>query len=456
MRDAAELAASGTPVVAVITERFWSQSALVTRSVGLPDLPRVSIPYPVAGTGADNVRRVAVDAAPSILEALRRGRSVGPAYATETAPTTPRGPVLLTADDEDDARQQLLELGCTDGLPVVVPTPERVQAMLAAAPHLDVDDVLGVVPPQQGIATVRSVAVDAVLAGVPPPHLPLLCAAVRAVCDPAFTLDVVQGTTHNAAVLLVVNGPARDVEPRVERGSGALGPGFVANATIGRALRLVLLNAGGAKPGAGDMATLGQPAKFTCCVAEAEEDSPFPPLADERGFAPGTAAVTAMAVEGPRQIMFVPVGDDPDADAARLVELLAGTVLTPGTLGAMGYAGSAAIVLSPLHAQVLAAAGHDRASLQRAVFAAAQLPRREIERLHGFVRTPGGLAPDDDRSAIAGVAVPQDVIPVLSSPDDVVIAVAGGAGTYSAVLVGLAHRTGGPVTVAFDPHERQP
>ncbi len=455
MRDAAELAAAGTPVVAVITDRFWQQSALVARSVGLSDLPRVSIPYPVAGTGAENVRRVAVDAASNIVDALRAGCSVGPADGTHAAPAVPRKPVLLTADGEDDARQQLLDLGCTDGFPVIVPTPVRVESMLAGAPHLDPDEILGVVPPLLGIATVRSVAVNAVLAGVPPTHLPLLCAAVRAVCDPAFTLDVVQGTTHNAAVLLIVNGAAREVEPRIESGSGALGPGFVANATVGRALRLVLLNAGGAKPGAGDMSTLGQPAKFTCCVAEAEEDSPFPPLAAERGIARDTAAVTAMAVEGPRQVMFVPVGDHASADADRLVELLARTVLTPGTLGAMGYAGSAAIMLSPLHAAVLAAAGHDRASLQRAIFAAAQLPRREIERLHGFVRTPSGLAPDDDRSALAGTTVPHDVVPALSSPDDVIIAVAGGAGTYSAVLVGLAHRTGGPVTVAFDPDPEQ-
>jgi hypothetical protein len=163
----------------------------------------------------------------------------------------------LEAGDESAAEQRLLDLGCTDGLPVVVPTAARVAAFLEVDPSLERERVLGVVPPRMGEATVESVAVNAVMAGCVPGHFPVVCAAVRAVCDPSFTLDVVQATTHNAAVLMIVNGADRLPPPTIASGSGALGPGHRANATIGRALRLVLINAGGGLPGRGGHGDLG-------------------------------------------------------------------------------------------------------------------------------------------------------------------------------------------------------
>ena len=140
--------------------------------------------------------------------------------------------------------------------------------------------MIGVVPPRMGRTTVTDVAVSAVMAGCLPVHFPIVVAEVRAVCDPAFALGVVQGTTHNAAVLTIVNGPGPVVAAGARhRNRRARSRATAPNATIGRALRLVLINAGGALPGAADMSTLGQPAKFTCCVGEAEEDSPWPPYA---------------------------------------------------------------------------------------------------------------------------------------------------------------------------------
>jgi len=343
---------------------------------------------------------------------------------------------LVEADDEAAAVARLHALGCTDGLPVVVPTPDRVAAMLAGAPELDPAIVLGVVPPRMGRATVESVAANAVMAGFPPAHFAAVCAVVRAVCDPDFDLGVVQATTHNAAVLVIVNGPARLVEPAFASGVGALGPGPVANTTTGRALRLVLVNAGGGTPGAGDMSTLGQPAKLSCCLAEAEEESPFEPLSVARGVDAGRSAVTVLGVEGPRQVMFVAVGDGAALDAERLLALLGATVAAPGSLGGMGYGGSSALVLSPYHAGLLAAAGLDRASVAAAVAQRAVLPAHEVERLHGRVRAAG----HDTRAG---------VVRALSSPAHLLVAVAGGAGTYSAVFCGLADGVAPAVTVAF-------
>ena len=335
----------------------------------------------------------------------------------------------LEAPSDEEAQELLYGLGCTDGLPVVVPTQARVEAALAATPWLSRSDVLGVVPPRMGRATVESVAVSAVMAGCLPVHLPVVCAAVRAVCDPVFTLDVVQATTHGAAVLTIVNGA--DASLGLASGTGALGPGYRANASIGRAVRLVLLNAGGAHPGSGDMSTLGQPAKFTCCLAEAEDLSPFGPLAVARGVAPGVASVTVLAVEGPRQVMFVPVGDGDDA--ARLIEMLGRMIAGPGTLGGMGYRGSAAIVLSPLHASVLADAGMDRRTVCALVDEAAVNSAADVRRWHGYVR---GVPRDSE-----------DPVPAMTSSDHLLLAVAGGPGTYSAVLCGCGKGIGEAVTV---------
>ena len=273
---------------------------------------------------------------------------------------------LLGADDEAAAVEMLHDQGCTDGLPVIVPTPARVDAMLRGAPSLAPDEIIGAIAPRMGTVAIGNVAVNAVMAGCLPAHFAIVVAAVRAICDPAFALGVVQGTTHNAAVLTVVNGPARLWPPALATATGALGPGHRPNATIGRAVRLVLINAGGALPGAADMSTLGQPAKFTCCVGEAEEDSPWTPLATDRGVPATQSAVTAIAVEGPSQIMFVPIGDSVAADAHRIIELVARTIAVPGALASMGYSGSAAVALCPLHADVLAAASFDAAGSERA------------------------------------------------------------------------------------------
>lgn len=169
----------------------------------------------------------------------------------------------LPAPDEAAALELFFARGWTDGLPVVVPTSQRVEAMLTFAGDLDPDVIVGAVGLADGEATVERVAVSALMAGCTPDMFPVVLAAVEAVTDPRFNLGPVQATTHAVCPVILVNGPVRR-ECGVASGTGALGPGFRANATIGRALRLVLMNIGGGRPGTGDMALLGQPGKFTC------------------------------------------------------------------------------------------------------------------------------------------------------------------------------------------------
>lgn len=328
--------------------------------------------------------------------------------------STPNG--LLQATDEFAAIEQLHALGCTDGLPVIVPTPARVERMLLAF-GLDGDLALGEMGPMGGIATVEKVAVAAVMAGCLPDHAPVVLAAVRAVIAPEFDLTEMQATTHCTAPLILVCGPAREQCGPVACGFGALGPGHRANASIGRALRLAMINIGGGRPGESDMALLGHPGKFTCCLAEDEAASPFPPLHTTFGLAPEQGAVIVIGVEAPQSVIYSAVGD-PAVDAPALIRALAASAAGLNTNNAILTGGQAVVILNPDHAAILAAAGWDRGRVQQALADAC-------------VHTPAALA-----SVAGGFAPEPDASPrrAYHDPSDLLITVAGGGGLYSMVM----------------------
>ena len=190
-------------------------------------------------------------------------------------------------DPADDPFEALDARGVTDGLPVVPPTSERVAAAVAAAGR-PADGLVALVPPNFGHATVEKIAVNAVMAGCRPEYLPVVIAGVEAMCDDAFDLHGVAATTNSAAPLFIVNGPVRK-RLDFNAGAGVFGPGHRANATIGRALRLIIRNVGGAAAGGITMSTLAHPGYFTYCIAENEEESPWSPLSMEAASRPGRA-----------------------------------------------------------------------------------------------------------------------------------------------------------------------
>ena len=171
----------------------------------------------------------------------------------------------------------------------------------AAGADREPDVELGVMPPRNGIVSVEAIAVNAVMAGCRPEHLPVVLTAVEAALVPDFNLFAVQSTTHPCSPLIIVNGPVA-AELGVNSRYGAFGPGHRANATIGRAVRLCLLNIGGAAPGVLDRSTQGQPSKYSFCIAENEAESPWEPLHVERGFEPGHSTVTVVGCENPHNI----------------------------------------------------------------------------------------------------------------------------------------------------------
>ncbi len=322
----------------------------------------------------------------------------------------------LSAASEELALEALHTAGCTDGLPVVIPTPERVQRMIVSG-GVDADIILGAVGPGRGEATVEKVAVNAVMAGCGPEHFPVVIAAVRAISDPRFDLDVVQSTTHCIGPTLMVNGPAREICGPIAGTFGALGPGHRANASIGRALRLVMINIGGGRPGTSDMALLGQPGKFSSCLAENEEESPWPPLHTTFGFRAEQSTVTALATEAPASVMASLDVDDPGA-AEKLLTVLAASVANVGSNNAYLSRAAVALLINPEHAQVLARRGYDRPAIQEFIFQHARQPRALMETLSpALVRTLAG-----------------DSLPAVSDPDKVLVLCAGGGGIYSAVL----------------------
>jgi hypothetical protein len=322
---------------------------------------------------------------------------------------------FLSAADEAQALEDLHSRGCTDGLPVVIPTRERVNRMVLASGQ-DADMVLGTMGPGHGIATIEKVAIAAVMAGCLPDYMPVVVAAVKAVIDPAFDLTEMQATTHCTAPLVIVNGPARSSCGPIASGTGALGPGHRANASIGRALRLTMINIGKARPGTSDMALLGHPGKFTYCLAEDEENSPFPPLHADLGFDTQDSVVTVLGAEAPHSVLYADDGDNPGSYKI-LLDLLAMALANAPSNNAILTGGAATVVLNPEHSGVLSSAGLSRQDIAQELFERCFLEPEMVKRL---------------MPAFAGDNPPRRM--AFNDPSQILIVQAGGSGLYSMVM----------------------
>lgn len=330
-----------------------------------------------------------------------------------------------TLETDLDAIEYYFEQGLTDGLPVVPPTEARVRAMLDATPK-PADDVVARVPPNFGAATVEKVAVNAVMAGCRPDYLPVVIAGVQAMCDERANLHGVQGTTHTATPLFIVNGPVRG-RLDVNCAAGVFGSGWRANATIGRALRLIMLNLGGARPGEIDKSTMGHPGKYTYCIGEYEEENPWEPLHVEHGFAAGQSTVSVYCCDAPQC-----VSNHGSRSAAGILDTI-GASMAVGWSDKTYLAGNHLIVLGPEHARSLAGDGLSKADVKRYLFEHVRRPLGELlpgpdgsEGLNPD-RLPDWLDATDDATRV----------PKVASADDVILVVAGGtAGRFSVHMCG--------------------
>jgi len=264
------------------------------------------------------------------------------------------------AQPEPDVFETLYARGVTDGLPVVVPTAARVEAAVEASGRPR-DGLVGLVAPKLGRATVEKVAINAVMAGCRPEYMPAVIAAVEAICDPAFALVGISGTTDAVAPLLILNGPIRS-KLDVNSGAGVFGPGWRANATIGRAVRLVWQNVGGAAAGGISMSTFSQTGRYSYCIGENEEESPWEPLHVEHGFAADDSTVAAIAAEAP-QVVANTMGRTAREILATIAR--SGVVIASETHAGLG---DTVLVIGPEHARTIAADGWSKEAARQFVW----------------------------------------------------------------------------------------
>jgi hypothetical protein len=327
----------------------------------------------------------------------------------------------IDADDDFDAINRLyMERGWGDGLPLVPPTMERVEQMLAYCDR-PWNEPIAKMAPRYGEATPLRLAANAVMAGCAPNYFPLYMLAIEAMCEEPFNLYGVQATTHLCAPLVIVNGPIA-LELGVNSGHNAFGPGTRSNATIGRAIRLALVNIGGAIPTLGDMSTFGAPSKFSYLVAENEAASPWEPLHVERGFPQEASTVTVIGAECPHNI-----NDHESLSGEGILTTIAGTMATTGS-NDIYYSAQPVIVMGPEHAKTVANDGFSKADAKRFLQEHATLPlgkfsKENIERRFRVTFK--------EKYAKAGLDAP---VYAVQNAADIIIAVIGGAGKHSAYI----------------------
>jgi hypothetical protein len=420
--DAMSLSTMGLPVVLVVTSEFTSlvQALSATKGVSLPTVVISRNPETVDEATALDLLDHAYQ---PIVDAL-----VTPAGASPHAAPAPRsswagGARVLDYEDEDKALAACHDYEWTDGLPVVVPTVPRVDAMLAALG--DAEAVIAAMPPSGFALTNRALAANAVMAGCLPEHLPVLAALVRAVCAPEFNLNGIATTTGPSTPFAVVSGPAA-ARAGVNHGRGALGPGWRANASIGRALRLLTGNIGRARPGEVSKSIMGQPGRYTMCVAEDEAASPWEPLHVTLGLAAGESAVTALGATGTMNVLT------PRSDVSAMLTILGDSLAYLGNPNVVMGKGTVAVLLTPGHARAMARAGLSKADVAAEIWARSSIP---------IGRFPASAHPDPPYEFI----VHDSRVYPVAGPEQVFVIVVGGPEPTHATVV-PSHPSCRPVT----------
>jgi hypothetical protein len=316
--------------------------------------------------------------------------------------------------DVGDAIEFCVQQGWSDGLPVVPPTEARVRAMLEAA-RLEPKKEIGYVAHRSVSITAEKVAINAVMAGCRPEYMPVVVAAVEGISDPAWSYHGPGTSTGGAAVLTIVNGPiARELD--INAGDNLFGPGWRANLTIGRALRLVMRNVCGSMPGLLDRGTLGHPGKLSYVIAENEAESPWTPLHVERGFRPEQSTVTVVASNGPHQFY-----NQLSSTAEGVLTTLADDMRISGNVMGQSYY---CVVLAGEHMRTIAKDGWTKKEVRTFLYENTKNAHAHLKRTG---RMSGTIQPGDETA----------VRPLFASPEHILVVAAGGrAGAFSCYIPG--------------------
>lgn len=447
----AELEKAGVPTVGIVDRTFeknWKASSSV---FGVKVLRKLLVPRPLVGLKAEDVYPY-VDA---VFEELVKALTEPMTNELPEAEVAGQSEIIkVEGEDRYVALERMnrlfLEKGWGDGFPLWAPTRERVDAMLRGTSRAP-SHVVGIMSPGKGQATIEKIAINAVMAGCEPQHLPVLLAAIDAMNQPRYMLRNVAMSTGAHAPFMVLNGPVVK-ELGVNTGRCALGPGAqsAANTVLGRAIRLIMMNVGHAYPGVMDMDTLGTPAKYSLCLGESEEASPWVPWATDRGFRAGESVVTMVSTYG-----VIEVEDNNATSPEEVLDTACSNAVARGVKSVgfwlLGWRADAQagvdvkethqLILCPVHAEIFKKAGWSRQQVRDYLFAHARLPFRELM---------ANTEPAAFREAHPKLQwlwdSPETRIPVLESPDCFDVFVAGGAGGRSAWSYGAAE----PVSTSID------
>ncbi|MDP2953962.1 MAG: hypothetical protein Q8O76_11685, partial [Chloroflexota bacterium] len=325
----------------------------------------------------------------------------------------------VEVDDALEAIELFFERRWSDGLPIVPPTPDKVEEMIRYAGR-DPREELGSVPPRYGVATIEKLAINSVMAGCLPQYFPVVIAAVEAMLEPRFNLNGIQTTTHCNEPLLIVNGPIVK-ELGINAGDSVFGGGFRANATIGRASKLILWNLGQSYPSETDKSTFSHPGRFSFCIAENEEASPWEPLHVERGLPPGSSAVTVFACEAPHSILS-------SGPAETVLRTVWHSMATLGNNN-IDLGGETLVLISARNAAQFEREGWSKQRVKQYIWEKARLPRALVASAGLF---PGRLKTEE--------------IALTKGPEDIHVVVAGGFGQFCACCPGWGDLGGFAIT----------
>ena len=397
------------------TSNFIELAKSMARTHGVPGLAIVAIPHPIGGIVEEEIRGKARSAIEEIV-----AKATARSHSREAADERPEASLISLAGSANDVSLAFYRHGWTDGLPIVPPTADAVRGMLRGT-DLPAHHALGAMPPAGSPVTMEKIAVNAVMAGCRPTYMPVLIAALEGMLEEGFDLTGVQTSTGAHSPLLIVNGPIR--QPlRINCSSGALGPGWQANATIGRAIRLIQNNVGGAHIGTTDMTTLGAAENYTYCLGENEERSPWTAFHVDQGFDREDSTVSVLGAFAPEQVSDH-VGIRPEEILAVAASVI--STFSRFHLRAMDHiiTRDSVLLVSPEHAASIANAGWSKAHAQAFLFDNCRLPYGRLKQLRRQI---------DPSSLIQTAEGP--MVPMFARPDAIKLIVAGGPGKHSAYV----------------------
>jgi hypothetical protein len=414
------------PTASIVCTAFEATARSESQKLGMPEIGWAVVEYPVAGLGPTELEAKAKFAYPKIVDILTKGRgiieSIPPPNTNEKVQQT----IRLYGNTINEILEKLNisfnQFRWSDGLPLVPPTREAVDEMLSGI-SLPPDEVIGLLYPNQGKATVEKIAINAVMAGCRPDYMPILVAAVKAIITPKYNQEQNLISTGSFFPVILVNGPIAS-KVNLNAGRGVFGPGWRANATIGRAVRLMIINIGGSWPGINDMGVLAHPAKYTCCIAENEASSPWLSFSEELGYPKGTSTVTVM----PGMFMgyFHTIGGPNAEDILQpLCEQLSSAITTSNTIPRA----KTLVILNPAHAKMLQNMGLDKKDVKQYIYENARHNSETYLRMAKL-----GVVEEDPEVRRTICTWPGATFPVHESLDQVRVIVAGAEGTQDVFI----------------------